>query len=446
MTNTTELYGQLKEAVEGNAGAAFRSRQILTPSAGWDNPVLRAAVYSDGLDGKPGPIVNQVGDKKVVLIESYEARAHRILESIKRLRDEGIALPVFELYVDWEDNEPKDLIFDSFSANHHVTDACWREALEPQPGQDITQFPRFLAATGKPLNPVHPLHPADVLRLYPTALLTGYDPRSMILSAQANSSNSQRASRGASQTDDNGDDLPATAAKPWGRLVQSSLTAVIEGDFWRGSGLIRHRRANGTVYVKEGEVLEWTSSEKEAKKDARGEPIRWQSKTKDGETKGDPGRPSLIGLDSVTPTKRKVPDVWAKEISLTSYLSISRLKQLRFCDNPAADSAARLLLASLGVAGIVLADDLLSPRSDCDLVRAPDNESGTGKSLNRELVYQGKVESLDNLDQAVAVDLVRHAITVVEEAQRVAGITLWEPFTLKLVARKDFRGILQKVQ
>lgn len=193
-------------------------------------------------------------------------------------------------------------------------------------------------------------------------------------------------------------------------------------------------------------MLEWTSSEKEAKKDARGEPIRWQSKTKDGETKGDPGRPSLIGLDSVTPTKRKVPDVWAKEISLTSYLSISRLKQLRFCDNPAADSAARLLLASLGVAGIVLADDLLSPRSDCDLVRAPDNESGTGKSLNRELVYQGKVESLDNLDQAVAVDLVRHAITVVEEAQRVAGITLWEPFTLKLVARKDFRGILQKVQ
>lgn len=456
---TVDLYNQLSEVVAARDGAAFRSRLLLAPDGGWEAPILRPAVYADGLSEKrPGPIINQIanqdGSKQVTILESYEARAHRIMEALRSLMDDGIELPLIELYLNYNESAGtfSDLILDSFSASHHVTDAYWREAVQPVKGKPFNEFPAFWHSSGSELNPQHPLQPADLLRLYPWALLTGYDPRSSVLSQpttndgneeQQQGGRGRRSSRTAAQAASSSvpdaavlDELPRGLAKPWGKLVQSSILAVIDGTFVRGFGLVRPERPTGVVYVSANGV-DWTSDNNQAKQDSQGKPILWQTKNKDGDD-DKPGRPSLIGLDFVTPQKRKYPDVWAKEIVLSSYLSISRLRQLKFSSTPNVDQAARTLVASLAVAGIVIADESLSPRADCDLTVDHDKE----RPVRREIVRHGGVVDV-GIDPEAAVGLVRHAIARLEEAQSNVNEILWLPETIKLVAGRQLRGLIQ---
>lgn len=469
MTNTTTLYDQLLDAVSSRDGAVFRSRLWLAPGSGWEAPVLRPAVYADGLGKEqPGPIINEIrgGDstKQVTILASCEARAHSIMEALRSLQDEGIALPLLELYLDYDETTRtlSDLLTDSFSANHHATDAYWREAVEPVGDESFSAFPRFWDASGSALNPQHKLQPADLLRLYPWALLTGYDPRSSLLSQPktTNASGGQRRGRRNSSAaataptgppdepndaDDSSDEPPRGAATAWGKLIRSSILADIDGTFTRGVGLTRPARPNAVVYVSANGV-DWTPNDTEAMRDENGTAILWTTKTKNGAgTK--PGKPSMIGLDFVTPQKRGgpqnkgYPDVWANTIVLSSYLAIPRLKQLRFSQSPGTDIAARTLLASLAVAGIVIADESLSPRTDCDLTVDFDREH----PVRREIVrHTGPVDV--DIDYGAAVGLVRHAIARLEEEQSKSNEILWHPETIRLVASKALHDLIKPPQ
>jgi hypothetical protein len=425
----------------------------LQPASGWDQPILRAAVYSDGArsfgEGKgPGPVISEIrkadgSEVKVALIQSVEARGHRLAEALREaLAEAGTGVPLIELYrLHPSPSEWEDLLTDSFEASHHVADAAWREALDPAPaGEEVghTGWKAFWDARGQGLDPRKPLGPAALLSAYPMSLLLGYDPRAAILSAREGRASRRRG--GAAPTDGGADDtqpLARNRAQPWGRVWRSEITAEIDGLYNRTQSLIRKRPAmlDSDIYLAEDGG--WTLDPAKARRQ-NGEPARYPA------SRGEPGRPSAIGLDNVTPALRAVPDVWARSVTMTSYLSLAGLRKLFFGPgdrvgsprrvDAEADVAGRALLAVLGIAGTLFSEADLRIRSDCDLL--PDQDRGTIREFAGAEGSQRAV-----MDKSAATEAIRLAVEAAHAHQD--GQRLWDPAHIRLVANDQYARLLE---
>jgi hypothetical protein len=456
-----KLYEVLRAAVSGAGPAVFRSKVALQPAGGWDLPILRAAVYSNGAatfkDGSsgPGPVISTLHradgtQVTTAIIQSIEARGHRLADGIRNiLAETGAGVPLIELYRchsspdSWDD-----FLTDSFEASHHVADAAWREALDPAPdGTEVTRelWRPFWDGRGEVLDPRQPMSPAALLSRYPVSLLLGYDPRSAVLSARegkaSRSPRSPRGTRKGNDASDSGVDASrqTRVAPPWGRVWRSEIVAEIDGLYYRTQSLIRRRPAmlDSKIYV--ATDGDWTDDPTAARQAEEGpEPYPASS--------GEPGRPSAIGLDNVTPSLRPVPDVWARSVTMTSYLSLAGLRNLYFgpgdrigLPRPAygdreADVAGRTLTAALGVAGTLWSERDLRIRSDCDLV--VDRERG---GIIQELAGPEGTQRVV-IGPEAAIGAVRLAVGA---AIAVAGDQpLWEPLHIKLVARPEYARLV----
>jgi len=438
-----ELYKRLNDAVSASEATVFRTQMALMPAAGWTHPIVRPPVYTkaQGQGSQPTLIINTVGSgdqkHKMTLGESYEARAHRMSEAIRSLQTRfHIELPVIEFYYD---DSLERLVCDSFTAPHHVTDACWREAVCYE-----CQKPFYECTHGKAIVPVQDIAPASLLRLYPMALLTGYDPRSSHLSlAATNGTNrSRKSSKAEAAEPDEVEHKNLGVKRPpaaWGRIAQSSILVKIagaeneEGEFYRAGGVIRPWDTTGqTIYVAQDGG--WTTDETKAMKDGSNKPVPWPAS---GEKKD--GAPASIGLETVPPSRRAVPDVWVEQASLHGYLTFGPLRKLRFSENDKADSAAKRLVAALGLAGLVLAENELSPRADCDF--CPNIEAG--QPLTRHLQIGLNHYSLEGLKHEVFAEMVCRAVADLEAVQGEEK-PLWDPQTIKLYANEEFQKVVDR--
>jgi CRISPR-associated protein Csb1 len=456
-----ELYDLIRAAVSGIGPSVFRSKVALQPAGGWDLPVLRAAVYSDGATtfadgGKgPGPVISRLcradgSQVSTAIIQSVEARGHRLAEAIRDVLGEADAgVPLIELYRchpsagSWDD-----LLTDSFEASHHVADAAWREALDPAPdGTEVVpdRWKPFWDARGKALDPRRPMSPAALLSHYPVSLFLGYDPRGAILSArEGKARRGRRGIRNGNTADSAADASPqARLAPSWGRVWRSEIVAEIDGLYYRTQSLLRRRPAmlDSEVYVsKDGG---WTLDPVAARQNADGKPELYPTSDP-----GKPGRPSAIGLDNVTPALRGVPDVWARSVTMTSYLSLAGLRNLFFgpsdrigSPRPAhasrdADVAARTLIAALGVAATVWSERDLRIRSDCDLVLDRDR-GGTVQEFAGPAGTQRVV-----IDLQAAIAAICRAVDAAHAAPTEDDRPLWQPSHMRLVARPEYAQLV----
>jgi hypothetical protein len=455
-----QLYEIIRGGVSGNGPSIFRSKVPLEPASGWEQPILRAAVYSDGAKtfsnrNDPGPVISRIRkadgrEVDVALIQSIEARGHRLAEAIREvLTEAGVGVPLIELYrLHPAPGEWGDFLTDSFEASHHVADAAWREALDPAPyGKEVdpSGWTAFWQARGRDLDPRKPINPTALLSAYPVSLLLGYDPRAAILSAREGKASRTRAGAAANGSgDETTQPLTRHRAQPWGRVWRSEITAEIDGLYNRTRSLVRKRPAMLDTDIYQTEDGGWTLLPEEAKqekdkKTSKNKPVLYPSSK-------EPGRPSAIGLDNVTPGLRNVPDVWARSVTMTSYLSLAALHKLFFgpddyvgSPNRAAldaDIAGRTLLAMLGIAGTLRSEADLRIRSDCDLI--PDHDDDQG--ITRQFVgLSGKQQVV--IDQDVAADAIRLAVEAVQaqgDQQR-----LWEPAHIRLVANQKYARLVE---
>lgn len=452
-----EIRELLEEAVDPGGAAVFRSTLQLQPGTGWNHPVLRAAVYADGSktwdpdrrNPGAGPVVSKIEREGrqifVAIVESVEARAHDMTLALRRaLEQSGAGVPRLELYRGFDGQRGVDLIADSWEVPHRVADPYWRDANMPEPGVSEDQWKRFFdTPIGEKLNPAKPIDPAVLLCWYPTALLFGFDPRAAILSAQsgrAARNTRGRGRRGAEkqaeetdQQDEQARPQARSAARPLGRLCRSEIVAEISGFYWRTQSLRRPLPAMSDAVIYQKADGDWTLSEDEAVKDSQGNLIRYPAPQGT-----QPGRASSIGLDDVTPSVRAVPDVFASKVTLTSYVSLAGIRNLRFSSMSQEQArAARQLLMAMGITAILGAEKDLHIRSDCELVLddSPD-------AVVREIAYTNRHRKPRGVED-FGYDESCELLAEVAGAAREAGV--WElpdPNPVVLVARPELLKLL----
>jgi hypothetical protein len=433
------------DAAKDGGPAVLSSRLRLRPAGAL--PVVRAAVYSDGArtwgqtggaNPSPGPVLSTVVDregreKRVAIIESVEARAHDLSLALRLALEEArAAVPTLKLYRRWDGQDGRDLIADSWTAPHRIADAYWREAHDPTPAEQMQKsWPRFFESPrGKTLDPAGEIDNLALLNVYPTSLLLGYDPRASELSARSGRQ-ARKPGRGKVEREEEPEEESRLrrTRRPHGRLIRSEIVAEVGGLYFRTQSLLRPFPAlsDKLIYVtKDGD---WTLDEAEADRDDKGGARLYPA------ARGREGRPSAIGLDDVTPSLRGVPDIWATEITLSSYVSFAGIRAIGF---PSLDSGrgllARKVLVAMAVAAILGAERDLRIRSDCDLVL----DDG-GDAIRREIGFADKPAHEIEVTYKDAVDALRD---VVAEAEQEG---IWQPQNIDLVASKNLAGLLPPV-
>jgi len=435
------------DAAKDGGPAVLSSRLRLRPAGAL--PIVRAAVYSDGArtwgqtggaNPSPGPVLSTVVDregreKRVAIIESVEARAHDLSLALRLALEEASAgVPTLKLYRRFDDQGSRDLIADSWTAPHRIADAYWREAHLPTPAEPAQgkPWPRFFESDlGKTLDPAREIDNLALLNVYPTSLLFGYDPRASELSARSGQQARKPGRRKAERREEPEEESRLRRTRrPHGRLVRSEIVAEVGGLYFRTQSLLRPLPALLDKPIYRTPEGDWTLKEAEADKDDKNEPILYPA------ARGPGGRPSAIGLDDVTPSLRGVPDIWATEITLSSYVSFAGIRAIRF---PSLDSdrevLARKLLVAMAVAAIFGAERDLRIRSDCDLVL---NDDG-GDAIRRELGFADKPAREIRVTYEEAVGALRDVAAEARQAE------IWQPQHVALVASEKLVELLPPV-
>jgi hypothetical protein len=397
------LQKALTLAAQGDGAQILRSTIHLQPASGWENPVIRAAVYSDGgttigrkadSDGNsPGPVVNTLcapdgTERQVVTVQSVEARAHAIMAAVASLREQGVAVPAIEMYASKEARDKgEDPVTTSFSASHHVADAVWREAVDAKGAS-------FWDGVGRTVDPRDRIEPSDLLRLYPVSLLLGYDPRSCQVGKP-----DEKKTAAADATEEPVDEVATTKAptgrpvvvRPLGKAVRSEIVADVAGLRYRTRSVLRdHQMAYaGKITIANG---------------------TWEIDPKGKQ------KLSNANLGNVAPGLRDVPDIQVSSVTASTYLSFTALRSLRFDADDENDAAQRTLLAALGVAGIVLAERDFRIRADCDLIIDPERGG-----VVRQLVGREGTTAVEITEEA-AVEVVRLSV---ERLRQASGDKSW---------------------
>lgn len=456
MPDTTDSLRDLLAELTSPGGPAVFSSTLRVRPAGWpEHPVLRAAVYSNGAktwgggDGA-GPVLSTIvrdgREIRLALVASVEARAHALTAALRQaLEDAGAGVPLIELYADFDGETFTSLITDSWEVPHRVSDPYWREALWPELPKSRNDWPRFFKSeTGKQLDPAKPFDTASLLRLYPTALLLGADPRAAILSAKSGQASrkgrkrkrSTAGGQARSDTDENaraddaGEPTPRSSVVPLGRLCRSEIVAEIGGLYRRTQSLRRPVPAMLDATIYQTPDGGWTVSEDEALK-VDNKPVAYPG-SNDSE-----GHPSAVGLDDLPASVRQVPDVYANTVIVSSYLSLAGIRSVRFptldVDGQAADgqAAARRLLAAMGIAAIIGAERQLRIRSGCDLVLDDGSDA-----ITRTVRYAGLPSVGVELSYEDAVALLGEAAGAAKE------LGVWSPERIRLVAGRDLLKLI----
>lgn len=312
-------------------GVAFRVHQTLQPAGGPGDKVFPPtfAVAENAL--RYATEVRRIGGEDVncVLLDSVASQANRMEEALLAEWDrESLSFPV--LSVDFHD-EPQ-LVdigrITTLDAPHRIADAILRDAVDVASGclfRDTREGKAYTDAT--------PGDATAVFLLCPTALIFGV--------------------------------WDSTGPKGGlGAKFQRALTAEIVAIRASNGAKVASRldplaiQANVPVYHRAADETDWTIDEAEAKKDKKGVPVPFSRSGGEGK-----GKPSSVNHSNVAPSI----DTTAGGITFdravqTVVLSLPALRRLRFCsdldgqplaDRAAAEPAARVALAALGLAAIV---------------------------------------------------------------------------------------------
>lgn len=331
---------QLEQLVVGGA-VAIRGTATLEPAGGPGDKIFPPTHAVEDKNPKPGAKyafeTRRINGDNVtcVLLDSVQSQANRMEEALQSLwADKQIALPV--VTVDFSTVAPEVGRVTSLTAPHRIADALLRDSTLNGELFRLSEIGRsFTDASTKNATPL--------FRVCPTGLIFGL--------------------------------WDSTGPKGGlGAKFQRSLVSEIVGINVAHGCKTESRidplnivKQSAVVYVAEDPKEMWTPDIERAKKNEKGEPVKWG----DGDKAG---KPSAILHGNVTPTIDSVGGgVTIDEARLTVVLSLASLRRLGFSVGA---QEARTALAALALLGILAAENrghdlrsrcLLVPRRGADL-------------------------------------------------------------------------------
>jgi CRISPR-associated protein Csb1 len=357
----------LRQLVSGDA-VAIRGTATLEPAGGPGDKIFPPThAITDKKKEEPGAKyafeTRRIGGQNVecVLIDSVQSQANRMEEALQALwEDRKIALPVVS--VDFSAVAPEVGRVTSLTAPHRIADALLRDSLL---GGQLFR----LSEIGKSFTDASTRNATALFKVCPTGLVFGL--------------------------------WDSTGPKGGlGAKFQRALVSEIVGtNASRGSKTesridpLNILKKAADIYEAEGDER-WTADIAKAKKNDKGEPIKF----------GKEGKPSEVNHGNVTPSIDDVAGgVTIDEAKHTVVLSLAALRRLNFAEGA---TEARTVLAALGLLAVLASEsrghDL---RSRCLLVPKK------GCALKLEAVGRdGETTSLE-LDLAAAIKLYNDAVS-----------------------------------
>lgn len=357
-------YSDLTKAVAEDA--AFRRRRRLQPAGGPGDKLFPPTYPGEGDRNAPPQHVferRRIGEAErwCVLIDSVQAQANRQEEALLAAAQAGrLALP--RLVVDFAASGLNSLgDISTLEAPHRVFDAIFRDSLhDGKPFQD--------SALGQKLKTTTAKDASALLELSPTALLFGVwhstgeggglgvkFPRALV-------------------SEIIGVDVPVEDKPPEGRERFASVRTAARrtGSRIDPLGVLR------AVEVYKGEKG-WDTTEKAAGKGAK------------------KVRPSEINHGNVAPSVQPL-GITCAYAEQTAVLTLAGLRRVRFGGAAERDTAARSLIAALGLVALLEQDvQGYALRSRCDLVCE-------GAAPLERVAFDGTVKTVElTRDQAVAL-------------------------------------------
>lgn len=363
---------QLQSLVDDGA-VAIRGTATLEPAGGPGDKVFPPTHAVDDKNKKPGAkyafetrrIDGQ--DVNCVLIDSVQSQANRMEEALEALWAAGeIQLPVVS--VDFSSVAPEVGRVTSLSAPHRIADALLRDSMLD--GQLFR-----LSDIGRSFTDASTRNATALFKACPTGLVFGlWD------------STGPKGGLGAK----------------FQRALVSEIVGIHAVHGSKTSSRIDPLNIMKTdVYVAADDDQQWTTSVDKAKRNDRGELIRF----------GKEGKPSELNHGNVTPGIDTVAGgVTIDEARHTVVLSIASLRRLGFANGAA---QARTVLAALGLLAVLAAEsrghDL---RSRCLLVPRQ------GGALKLEVVARDGSTTPVELDLAGAIALYNQAVSNLPEGMK----------------------------
>ncbi len=389
----------LHEAVVG-AAAIRRSRRLLPAGGPGDK------VFPPTYPGDRGPVhvfEDRILDgerKSCVLLDSVQSQANRLEEALRDLLRAGeVWIPHILTDFGGQKDGEEDLSdigeITSLEAPHRVFDAIFRDSR-----LDGVEF--WKSHAGRRLLLAKPENATAIFELSPTALVFG-----------CWHSTGQGGGLGAK----------------FPRAVVSEIVGVDAVPGKRTGSRIDPLGVNKNVTIYEAEDGSWTPSVEEAKKNKRGDPVKYTGKKRTGEA----GRPSLVNHGNIAPTIEELGATIDHALH-TVVISLPTLRRLRFPVDgnidPERDAAARTLLAALALLALAAQDrNGYNLRSRCDL-------HADGASAFELLSADGESKDF-SLDFAAARALYEQAI----EAAKAAGLP-WPDEPLRLTPQEKLVQIV----
>lgn len=359
---------QLKKLVAGDA-VAIRGTATLEPAGGPGDKIFPPTHAVDDKNKRPEPgakyafETRRIGgrDVRCVLLDSVQSQANRMEEALQALwADKQIALPVVS--VDFKSVAPEVGLVTSLTAPHRIADALLRDSLLDG------QFFR-LSEIGKSFTDASTRNATALFKVCPTGLVFGL--------------------------------WDSTGPKGGlGAKFQRALVSEIVGiNAVTGSKTesridpLNILKKAADIYLAADEKERWTTDVATAKKNDKGEAIKF----------GKDGKPSEVNHGNVTPTIDSLGGgVTIDEARHTVVLSLASLRRLGFTTGA---EEARTVLAALGLLAVLAAEsrghDL---RSRCLLVPKKDF------ALKLEAVARDGGTTPVDLDLAGAITLYKDAV------------------------------------
>jgi CRISPR-associated protein Csb1 len=360
---------QLENLVAGDT-VAIRGTATLEPAGGPGDKIFPPTHAVDDRNKGPGAKyafeTRRIDghDATCVLIDSVQSQANRMEDALQAVWSDGhIALPVVS--VDFSSVAPEVGRVTSLTAPHRIADALLRDSLLD--GQLFR-----LSEIGKSFTDASTKNATALFKVCPTGLVFGL--------------------------------WDSTGPKGGlGAKFQRALVSEIVGiNAAHGSKTesridpLNIAKQSAVIYVAETATEMWTPDVEKAKKNEKGEPIKWG----DGDKAG---KPSAVLHGNVTPKIDSVGGgVTIDEARHTVVLSLAALRRLGFTTGA---EEARTVLAALGLLAVLAAEnrghDL---RSRCLLVPKK------GASLKLEAVARDGSTNPVDLDLAGAIALYNEAV------------------------------------
>lgn len=347
--------------------------------------LIRPAVYAGT---KPGdsrleliPMRRDGRPILVVTVASRESQAKAMSSAMRSLHDTGRGLPAILGY-GWVGGKRSEgvgeiaEVVDSFEASNRISDIIWSssnllvdQSWVPERGKvPEATTPWLSSEVGKKLSVSRDIPPIDLVELYPTAALFGFDPRAAVLSQ----GKGQRVG-------------PPVIARPRGRVCQASIRGVLSSPSddadWSGRVVNWGHRGTRSARLHPASNFQVTDD----------------GRIKGGESKGK--KPSEVGLGNV-PFAGNLDVVPVESIRMDMSISLSALR----CDNYGDDAlnrSARALLTALALRCMTSLAEGGAIRTACTLVGSP--------SVRWELIGPGQSETFE-LDLEAADDLLDEAV------------------------------------